>query len=1008
MRCFRKRYVPEIVHAVGRVPAKKGEGTRSFCRAGLAGLSSAGLGKWGRRSVAIALLPMVMILNWSAAGHAADRPNILWIFSEDLSPFMGCYDDPVNSGHTPVIDSIAQRGVLFKRAYMPAPVCSACRSAIITGVMQTTTGTHHHRSGRFTDGEVVPEALQIPLPAGMKTIPELMREAGYFTFNSGKDDYNFHYNRRDLYTVGNEPGYEAGMNGWQGNRAVHALSITEDTWNARPDKSQPWFGQIELKGGKANAKYVREGELLKPTEVPQPPYFPDTPALQKAWTMHYNSARGADVNVESILKQLKADGELENTIVFFFSDHGSNHSLRHKQFCYEGGVHVPLMMMGDHPALVAGTVRDEIITGLDIPATTLAMAGVPLPDYLDGQDLFSESYQPQEFVVSARDRCDYTIDRIRTVRSDRFRYLRNFFPERSMSQAQYRDNKPMVKSMRKAFEDGKMTDYQAEHWFGDRPEEELYDMEADPHQINNLAGDPNYADQLAKHREHLNQWIEKTDDKGQYPEDREQLKATYEFWKDRPVFINGETNPEYDQFRENADEPATEAAPAADGTAAPASKPNIVLFFVDDMGWADLGYRQPKFESPNIDALIAEGLDFQQAYIACPTCSPSRATLLTGLHPARMKMVRHIPNDKKHGFDEHLRTDEKWNYWEKDPSQFPCPNWLDLEYTTYAEALHDLGYYNQFVGKWHLGHEPYHPIHQGFDAQFGTSNHGHPNGYNPPYFKGSEVFKDEKERYLTDKLTDGAVDFIENYDRDQPFMLSFWYYSVHGPHDGRPDLLKHFQEQGLKGKMAHYAAMVKAVDESVGRVREAINARGLDDNTVIIFLSDQGGAFDNPPFRGGKKKEAVYEGGARVPLAIRWPGVTKSGTQNNSVVQSTDLFPTFIEMAGGDVSKFGKLDGVSLIDTIQENSTLERGEPIYGFRAYEDLYGTVRDGDMKLIAYRSGDLKLFNIADDIGETSDIADANPEVVRRMADQLYMWEKEMQVDQYSGVKKALQTQ
>jgi arylsulfatase A-like enzyme len=132
---------------------------------------------------------------------AAERPNILWIFSEDLSPYMGCYDDPINQGHTPDIDQFAADGVLFKRAYVPAPVCSACRSAMITGVMQTTTGTHLHRSSRAPEGEIVPEAVRIHLPKGMKTIPELMREAGYFTFNSGKDDYNFNYDRRKLYSV---------------------------------------------------------------------------------------------------------------------------------------------------------------------------------------------------------------------------------------------------------------------------------------------------------------------------------------------------------------------------------------------------------------------------------------------------------------------------------------------------------------------------------------------------------------------------------------------------------------------------------------------------------------------------------------------------------------------------------------------------------------------------------------------------------------------------------------
>lgn len=480
---------------------------------------------------------------------AANKPNILWIFSEDLSPYMGCYDDPINKGHTPAIDQFAADGVLFKRAYVSAPVCSASRSAMITGVMQTTTGTHQHRSSRAKNGEIVPEDTRIHLPEKIKTIPELMRDAGYFTFNSGKDDYNFHYDRRELYTVGSHPDYKAGMNGWQGNRAEHALSFTEDTWESRPDEDQPWFGQIEIKGGKANTRYVREGELLADNDVPLPPYFPNTPAHRSSWTMHYNAARGADAQIEEILAQLKTDGEWENTIVFFFSDHGNNQSLRHKQFCYEGGVHVPLMILGDHPWVKAGVVRDELINALDISATTLAFGGVKLPRYLDGQNLFAKNYKKVDHVISARDRCDYTIDRIRTVRTENLRYIKNYHTDRALLQAQYRDKAPTVRDLKRLHESGELTAYQDEHWFGIRPEEELYDIEKDPYQINNLASNPEYTAELERHRNLLQSWMKKTDDQGQYPEPSVQLKSTYDLWKDLPIFKNADTNPEYDPFR---------------------------------------------------------------------------------------------------------------------------------------------------------------------------------------------------------------------------------------------------------------------------------------------------------------------------------------------------------------------------------------------------------------------------------------------------------------------------
>jgi arylsulfatase A-like enzyme len=503
------------------------------------------------RQLLVSSFKMVFLVSAVACNEEPQtpQPNILWIFSEDLSPFFGCYGDSINKGFTPAIDGLAEQGVMFSRAYATAPVCSPSRSALITGIMQTTTGTHQHRSSRWTDGEVVPEELRIYLPDYVQTIPELMKSAGYFTFNSGKDDYNFHYDRTQLYDVGNAHNYLLGMNGWQGNRAEHSLSITEDTWNARKDKTQPWFGQIELAGGKAFARHVREGEQLENLALTPPPYFPDIPSQRRAWTIHYNACRGADARVEAILEQLEADGELENTIVFFFSDHGSNTSLRHKQFCYEGGLHVPLIIAGNHPSIKKGKIVSDLVTLLDISATTLALGGVKLPDYLDGQDLLGNNYSPHEYVIGARDRCDYTIDRIRTVRTDQFRYIRNFYPERPLMQAGYRDNHPMVQDMWRLYNENKLNEYQAKHWFGVRPEEELYDIANDPHQINNLAERSDYNDILAEHRELLINWMQETDDQGQYPEDKVQLKATYDLWKDEPIFKNAHINSEFNHFK---------------------------------------------------------------------------------------------------------------------------------------------------------------------------------------------------------------------------------------------------------------------------------------------------------------------------------------------------------------------------------------------------------------------------------------------------------------------------
>ncbi|MBD0777526.1 sulfatase [Maribacter sp. ANRC-HE7] len=419
-------------------------------------------------------------------------------------------------------------------------------------------------------------------------------------------------------------------------------------------------------------------------------------------------------------------------------------------------------------------------------------------------------------------------------------------------------------------------------------------------------------------------------------------------------------------------------------------KPNIVLLFVDDYGWSDVGYRNNTFNTPNIDQLKTESLDFSRAYIPTPTCSPSRLSLLTGKEAIRLGMPRHIAIDPKN-------PDAEYNLWPTDPVQRPSRNYLPLEEITYAERLKELGYYNYFIGKWHLGHEGHYPTDQGFDEAYGTTDAGNPKNYYYPFFKPDEDPKDflnsgpKEGDYLTDILTDNAVDFINDYDKNQPFMLSFWYYSVHGPSIGRKDLLKKHQDAGLKGKYAHHAAMVEAMDESVGRVRKALENKGIAENTVIIVLSDQGGAYTNAPLSGGKKGgNTLGEGGARVPLMIKYPGVTKANTETDIPVQSIDLYPTLIEIASGKAYKDSTIQGVSLLPILQGNDIEKRN--LYFFRSYEDQYAAVISGDWKLIKYHSGKFHLFNVVKDISEQDDLIGTGLEIETKLKKEIAAWEEE----------------
>ena len=424
-------------------------------------------------------------------------------------------------------------------------------------------------------------------------------------------------------------------------------------------------------------------------------------------------------------------------------------------------------------------------------------------------------------------------------------------------------------------------------------------------------------------------------------------------------------------------------------------KPNIVVLFVDDFGWGEMQYRRHCFDMPNVDRLVAEGMTFSDAYAASPTCSPSRASVITGRHPARLRMVRHIPG----GRERDGRLKEEFHTLGGDPARFPSRNWLPLNEMTVAEALKPLGYRSAFVGKWHLGHDPYHPVRQGFDVQFGVSNFGHPHSYTAPFFgELSDTYKDvPKGKYLTDQLTDDAVRYIEQQDGKRPFLLTLFYYGVHDPFQGRRDLMEKLEAEHPNRKQWQYefGSMVGAIDESVGRIRDALKRKKLDSNTVVFFLGDQGGKLPNNPLRGTKRGgKALYEGGARIPFVVHWPGGVKPGTRSSELVLTTDVFPTVVAMAGGNPAEGPELDGVSLVPVLKGQGSLERKEIVL-YRSYENQYAAIRSGRWKLIAYRDGGAELYDLAADLSEKNDLSAKEADKVGELKTALHAWEKRMGV-------------
>ena len=419
---------------------------------------------------------------------------------------------------------------------------------------------------------------------------------------------------------------------------------------------------------------------------------------------------------------------------------------------------------------------------------------------------------------------------------------------------------------------------------------------------------------------------------------------------------------------------------------------NSVVLFVDDLGWADLAYRLSDLPTPNIDRLRAEGMTFVNAYAASPTCSPSRATMLTGRSAARLRLARHIPHNATGAF----------HTIESDPARFPSRNWLPLEERTFAEALRDRGYRTAFVGKWHLGPEAYFPIHQGFDEQHGVTDRGQPRSYYPSFFGPDvETYADgEVGAYLTDRMTDDAIGFLERQSEATPFHLSVFYYAVHTPHVGRRDLVARLAEStDLEGAELEHAAMLLAVDESVGRARSVLERKGLSQDTLLLFVGDQGGPFDNSPLRGQKMGgTALYEGGSRVPFVAVWPGHIPGGTVVAAPVTTEDVFPTLVEASGVNDSDGGEVDGESLMPLLTGSGSLRRDQVVL-YRSYESRYAAIRVGDWKLIAYRDGRSELYDLGADPSESEDVGDAHSATRRDLIDRLVAWERRMGVEAFT---------
>ena len=427
--------------------------------------------------------------------------------------------------------------------------------------------------------------------------------------------------------------------------------------------------------------------------------------------------------------------------------------------------------------------------------------------------------------------------------------------------------------------------------------------------------------------------------------------------------------------------------------------PNILFIFLDDFGWKDTSYMGSDFyETPNLDKLAREGMIFTQAYSSAANCAPARACLLSGQYTPRHEIYNVGTGPR--GKSAHRRL-----------KHIPGTDTLRTDIQTWAHRIQKAGYKTATMGKWHLSDNP---IPYGFDVNIGgTHSGGPPRGYYPPHGKVPGLQDVPKDEFVTTTICNRAASFISE-NKDRPWFLYLTLFAVHTPIQAKKDLLPKYEAK-TPGKLHNntkMATMIQAVDDGVKHIVDRLDDLGLTEKTAIVFFSDNGGygpATDMHPLKG--YKGTYYEGGIREPFFIKWPGVVQAGTQNSTPIIGVDLYPTFLEMTGATVVEGQAQDGVSLLPLFK-GGTLNPRSLFWHFPAYLQSYGgktayeqrdalfrsrpvgAIRHGDWKLLEFfESGDLELYNLKDDIGETTNLASKNPDKLKELHDRMKAWREDL---------------
>ena len=871
-----------------------------------------------------------------------NAPNFIVILSDDQGWGTTSipYDPRIRQSksdffQTPNMQRIADAGMRFTQAYSAHTNCSPSRAALLTGIspaaLHFSDIVDRNAGNYYIGNRLIPPAHVNDLDRDTQTIPERLKahNPAYATAHFGK----WHLNGGGPQAHGFDAGdgatgnREGGLTSNLPNDPKRAYSITRSSVNwMNKQVSQDRPFYLQVSHYATHLGYQSRPETIARLES------------RKPGKRHDNIQFGGmiedlDTSLGQLLDAVGGLGISDNTYIIYTADNGTYPTTDPENI--NGPLRgskatlweagVRVPMMISGPGIEAGSLSRQKAIGYDILPT--------ICDILDIQDL-DERVEGGSLLPALRQ--TGTVIRPRNelyFHWPHYQHQKHSKPDSTIIDGDYKL-----------------------HYFWESGEVQLYNLTDDLVESNNLAA--RYPKKAAELKTKLLQYL-----KG--------IKAQL------PI-PNKAYKPE--------DDPVHKGKPTM-----ASSPPNIILVMADDLAWMDLACQgNPLVETPFLDQFASEGIRFTNAYAASPVCSPTRAALITGLAPARLRITNHIP-------DRPQFTPEGASHTGAEMVDHLAPS-----YTTIAERLKESGYSTGFFGKWHIagtgrgprgqGAAKYYPENQGFDVNIGGCIYGGPPTFFDPYRIHNLADRQEGE-YLPDRLADEVCQFIDNAD-DSPFFTCLWNYSVHWPMEAPDRLLKKYESRTGPGlNDTRYGAMIEALDTSFGKIMAHLDKKGLSDNTLVIFTSDNGGfagVSDNRPLR--ESKGHIYEGGIRVPLMIRWPDVIKPNQLNDTPVISMDFFPTILDVC--NLKAQPVCDGVSLMPLFQNNPIARTNIffhfPNYAWHRSNSLAGAVRSGDYKLIRHYTTDkLELYNLTVDKSETNNLANARPQLAKRLNSDLSKW-------------------